>query len=145
MLAFPPKNTITKHSFNPSVDGMPRLAAFEKMYHRYRIKYFNIAFKSGSGTAVSGNICVGVNVGPALENIKDGSDVMKCRPSFYTPAWKNESLTVGGDIDLSRYMLCGDTSADGVAFTLYLYASADALGMLQVSYEVEFSHPRPFT
>lgn len=130
--------------FNPSIDSIPRLAAHEKMYRRYRIKYINISFRSGSGTATAGNMAVGVMVGPKDTSIISTDHVLKLRPSFYVPAWKNDSLTLGRDIDLSRFMLCGDTSADGIAFTLYVGASAANLGMIQVSYEVEFSHPRPF-
>lgn len=87
---------------------------------------------------------MGVCVGPALTSIKTQEDVMKLRPSFYVPAWKNDSLALGSDIDLSRFMLCDDNTADGVAFTLYVIASSADLGLLQVSYEVEFSQPRPF-
>lgn len=130
--------------FNPSPDELTRLKAMEKMYTRFRVKYVNVAYKSGSGTATAGNVAVGVAVGPAQAEIKDATTVMKLRPSFFVPAWKNASLTVGADIDLGRYMLCGDDKADGVAFTLYVYSTAANLGMLQVSYKVEFSHPRPF-
>lgn len=130
--------------FNPSCDGLPRLAAVEKMYHRYRIKYVNIAFKSGSGTATAGNVAFGVCVGPKVANVKTQSDIMKLRPFSYVPAWKNSSITVGSDIDIGRFMISGSKSEDGVAFTLYIFASAAQLGVIQISYEVEFSHPTPF-
>lgn len=138
-----PTGAIQQIVFNPGCEGTPRLTAFEKMYRRYRMKYCNIAFKSGSGTATAGNVAIGVAVGPPLSVVKSKDLILKLKPSFYVPAWKNESLTLGADIDLSRFMLCGDTSADGVAFTLYVFGQQDA-GMIQVSYEVEFSHPIPF-
>lgn len=135
--------SLQTYSFNPGNNSLPRLAAHAKMYHRYRIKYMNIAFKSGSGTATDGNVAVGVCVGTVLTQVKQQADVMKLKPSFYVPAWKNDSLTVGRDIDINRFMICGDNSLDGVAFTLYVLGTAN-VGMLQVSYEVEFSHPNPF-
>lgn len=130
--------------FNPSVSDMPRLAAHAKMYRRYRIKFMNIAYKSGSGTATDGNVALGIEVGPLDPVIKSQSDVLKLRPSFFVPAWKNASITVGKDIDLARFMLAGDSTADGVAFTLYVWSKAANPGVIQVSYEVEFSHPHPF-
>lgn len=129
--------------FNPGIPATPRLKSFEAMYRRYRIKYFSVAFKSGSGMATAGNVTLGIAVGPKMSEVKDSDTILKLRPSFYVPAWKNDSVTVGSDIDLGRYMLCGDNTADGIAFTLYVQGTADA-GMIQVSYEVEFSHPRPF-
>lgn len=137
-------NTLKTYEFNPSVTETPRLNAHEAMYRRFRIRYFNIAYKSGSGTATEGNVAVGVAVGPKMADVKDQDTILKLRPSFYVPSWKNDSITVGGDIDLSRYMLCSDMSADGIAFTLYVMSSKASTGMIQVSYEVEFSHPRPF-
>lgn len=130
--------------FNPSPEELVRLKAMEAMYTRYRVRYVNVSYKSGSGTATAGNVAVGIAAGPAIEAVKTATDVLKLRPSFYVPAWKNESLSIGADIDLGRYMLCGNTSADGVAFTLYVYSTAANLGLIQVSYNVEFTQPKPF-
>lgn len=130
-------------TFNPSADGLVRLKAQEKMYGRYRILYMNIAYKSGSATNVTGNVAVGVLVGTVNSNVLDQSAILKLKPSFYVPAWKNESLTVGASIDSQRSMISGDTTLDGVSFTLYVYGNQN-IGMIQVSYKVEFSFPHPF-
>lgn len=136
--------TMKSYAFNPAVAELPRLKAHAAMYRRYRIKYFNIAYKSGAGMATEGNVTVGVLVGPVDPAVKDAATIMKLRPSFFTPAWKSASLTLGADVDLARYMLSGDATADGIAFTLYAISTVNSPGMIQVSYEVEFSHPHPF-
>lgn len=130
-------------AFNPSADVLPRLHAHEKMYTRYRIKYMNIAYKSGSGTSTVGNVSVAVQVGPKNTQVTT-ANILSLKPSFFVPAWKNDALTLGKDIDSSRYMICGDTTSDGVSFCLYVSPSAANLGVIQVSYEVEFAFPRPF-
>lgn len=130
-------------SFNPGIDGTPRLKAFERMYKRYRFRYISIAYKSGSGTATPGNVWVGVLPGPVDKAVTE-ANIGNLKPSFFVPAWKNDSMTLGRDIDTARWMLCGDNTIDGVAFTLYVHGSAANLGVLQVSYEVEFDMPRPF-
>lgn len=134
---------VTSYQFNPAPDGLVRLKAHENMYNRYRIKYMNIAYKSGSGTATTGNVWVGVCGGPVNKAITAGN-VSKLRPSFFVPAWKNESLTLGKDIDSQRWMRCGNDSDDGVSFTLYVESAEVGLGVIQVSYEVEFQQPKPF-
>lgn len=139
----PVKKGLTVYAFNPGTDGMVRLSAHEKMYGRYRTRYMNISYKSGSGTATAGNVWVGVLIGAKNDSVTAGS-VGRLRPSFYVPAWKNESLTLGRDIDMSRWMKCGDVTDDGTTFCLYVDSTADALGVLQCSYEVEFQQPRPF-
>lgn len=140
------KKGVTTKVFNPAPEELPRLAGHAMMYRRYRIMYMNISYKSGSGTSTAGNVAVGVSVGPAIDATKvtDSTAVLKLRPSFYVPAWKNASLTLGKDIDTARFMIVGDKGIDGVSFTLYTAAAADDLGMIQVSYKVEFSHPVPF-
>lgn len=132
--------------FNPGNTDMPRLYNMAQMYTRYRFKYLNVAYKSGSGTSVVGNVAVGIASGPALMKTADATTdkILKLRPSFFVPAWKNDTLSIGSDIDLSRFMLCSDTTADGIAFCLYVASTADNLGFIQVSYEIEFSQPRPF-
>lgn len=138
-----PTGTLQAFQFNPSAPGLVRLEQQEKMYGRYRIKYFNISFKSGSATNVAGNVALGILVGVKNDAVKTQADVLKLKPSFYVPAWKNETMTVGGLIDSQRYMMCGDTTNDGVSFTLYVYGTKD-VGMIQVSYRVEFAYPHPF-
>lgn len=139
---FPIEKGFKTYSFNPSCDKLTRLALYEKMYQRYRIKYMNISYKSGAGTATAGNISVGICVGKKLDKVT-ADNITALRPFFYVPAWKNDSLTLGKDVDTSRYMLCGDDTADGVSFTLYTNAT-DSTGLMQISYEVEFMYPHPF-
>lgn len=133
------------YAMNPSPTEMPRLTAFSKMYARFRIKYMNVSYVSGSGTATTGNLSVGILAGVADKTVVDQSTIMKLRPSFFTPAWKSATISLGADIDLQRYMLCNDATADGVAFTLYIMSSVASIGVIKVSYEVEFSQPRPFS
>lgn len=130
--------------FNPSIDELPRLAAYEKMYQRYKIQYMNVAYISGSATNVTGNVALGIAPGPKRSDIKTSGDIMKLRPSFYVPAWKNDSISVGRLIDSSRFMFCGNNTEDGVSFTLYVFGTKD-IGMIQVSYGVRFAYPHPFT
>lgn len=135
--------------FNPAVDAMPRLAAHEKMYTRYRYRYVNIAFKSTSGTATDGSIVIGIASGPALysttgDNKLDRDKILKMKPMIVVPAWKNDTIAVGAQIDASRWMFCGDTTRDGVAFTVYVDTTATKIGVLQISYDIEFDFPRPF-
>lgn len=128
---------------NPAPEAMPRLAKMAAMYRRYRFRYCNISYKSGSGTSTAGNVAIGVCAGPKLDSIKDQGHVMKLRPSIYVPAWKNDSFSMGRDIDTSKFMICEDNTIDGVAFALYVHGTK-GVGMVQVSYEVEFSQPHPF-
>nr|QQP18796.1 hypothetical protein 2 [Soybean thrips tombus-like virus 5] len=137
-------NKLTTYSFNPAVNETPRLSQHEKMYARYRFKRLTISYKPLVGTATTGSVTIGAMVGTAYDKIKKADDIMKLRPMLVTPGWKAASFTLGSDIDLARYMLCGDNTADGVAVTIYAIGSAEHLGLIQVSYEVEFSHPRPF-
>nr|QTJ63635.1 hypothetical protein [Hymenopteran tombus-related virus] len=132
------------YMMNPSCTEMPRLAAYEKMYSRYKVNYFNISFKSTSGTAISGSVTVGVEIGTKDDNIKDAKAIQKLRPMFVVPAWKSDTIALGSEFTISRALVCGDKSNDGVAFTLYVSSTHADLGIIQVSYEVEFSFPRPF-
>lgn len=133
---------LTTHEFNPS-GGLPRLQKYEEMYGRYRIRYMNIAYKAGVGMAVEGNVGMGVLVGPKRAAVT-ADKVSALRPYVFTPAWKSATISLGNDIDPAKWMVCGDGTVDGVAFTLYINASAASLGVLQVSYEVEFDQPQPF-
>lgn len=122
---------------------MPRLAAHAKMYRRYRIRYMNITYTSASGTATTGKIALGTCVGPLLKDVDSVDKILKLRPNLALPAWKSGSISIGSDVDTSRYMLAGDTTADGIAFTLYVQGDK-GIGLIKVSYSVEFSQPRPF-
>lgn len=135
--------TLQVFEFNPSVDAAVRLASHEKMYSRYRILYFNIAYKSGSATNVAGNYAFGIAPGPKIAVVNDQDAVMKLRPSVYGPVWKNSNITVGRIIDSQKFMYCGKNNEDGISFTLYAFGDKGK-GMLQISYKVEFAYPHPF-
>lgn len=139
-----PLKTFTYYQFSPSNAALPRLDAHAKMYERYKINYFNISYKSGSSTNVPGNIAIGVSPGPRIAAVTSQDTILKLKPSFYIPAWRNEALSVGGLIDSQRFMHVGKDGEDGISFTLYVQASADNLGKLQVSYSVQFAYPVPF-
>lgn len=138
-----PTGSLQVFTFNPGPQELVRLKQFESMYNRYRIKYINIAFKSGSSISTSGNVAFGINVGTKLDGVKDQATIMKLRPFVYIPVWKSETLNVGTQIDSQKYMYCGLEDNDSVAFTLYVFGTKDS-GMLQVSYEIEFAYPKPF-
>lgn len=123
---------------------MPRLAKFEDMYERYRFNYVNIAYKSGSGTATTGNVAVGVLSGKVNSNVKDLDTILKLKPAFFVPVWKNDSLTLNKFINGQMTLHTGLSDNDSVAFTLYTYTGTDSPGMLSISYSVEFSFPKPF-
>lgn len=133
---------LSTYVFNPAPE-LPRLKRYEEMYGRYRIKYMNIAFKAGVGTATTGNVGMGILVGP--KNVTVTKDkISALRPYVFTPGWKSATMSIGADIDTARWMICGDDTIDGVAFTLYVAAAGASLGVLQISYEVEFDQPKPF-
>lgn len=135
--------SLAVYAFNPAPKELTRLYTHSKMYRRYKIFYMNISYKPGVGTATDNNIAMGIAVGPRIASVKDQDTVVKLRPMAYCPGWKAFNLTVGSDIDLSRYMLCGDETADGIAFCLYVFGTAQS-GLIQISYKVELSHPIPF-
>lgn len=139
------KKGTTAYQFNPSPDDLVRLKAFEKMYDRFRVSYVNVSFKSTSGTAVAGSVAIGVAAGPRIAEVKDRDSVMKLRPMFVVPAWKSDTLSLGKQVDSQKWMYCGDTTRDGVSFTLYVDSTDDSLGVVQVSYLVEFDFPKPFS
>lgn len=136
--------TLQVFQFNPSAPSLVRLAAQEKMYARFRIVYFNITYKASSATNVAGRVTFGLHPGPKNDQVLKEEDVMKLRPFVMTPVWKSESIAVGKNIDSQKFMFCGDTTADGVAFTLYAITTADSPGIIMVSYRVEFAYPHPF-
>lgn len=103
----------------------------------------NISYKSGSATNVAGNIAVGIAPGKKIDSLKTQDMVMKLKPSFYIPVWKNENLSTGKLIDSQRFMYCNSDTDDGVSFTLYAMGTPKS-GMLQVSYTVQFAYPIPF-
>lgn len=129
---------------NPGVDAMVRLKQHEAMYSRYKIRFMNISYKPLVGTANDSSVRLGIAVGPKLSNVTTADDIAKLRPNVIIPGWKAENISVGSMIDSSRFMFCGDTTRDGVSFTIYAIGSKDAIGLIQCSYEVVFSFPRPF-
>lgn len=131
-------------TFNPHNDSLPRMKATASTYQRFRIKYVNIAYVTASSAATDGSIAFGVAPGPALSVPKRG-DILKLRPAQMVPVWKSATINLGNQIDSSRYMFVGDTTRDGVAFTLYhahSCATADP-GYFKVSYEIELAYPHP--
>lgn len=87
---------------------------------------------------------LGISPGPKLAAVKTSDDILKLKPSFYVPAWRNESLSLGRLIDSQRFMHVGKDDEDGISFTLYVASSANDLGKIQVSYSVQFAYPVPF-
>lgn len=139
-----PSTTLNQMQFNPAPPDLARLEQFSKMYHRFKINRITVHYEPGVGTATTGNISMGICVGPPLGNITTSAHIMKLTPSCFVPAWKSGSITVGRDIDIGRYMICGGTGDTSVACTLYTLASAANLGLFRVTYDVSFSYPVNF-
>jgi hypothetical protein len=137
------KATLTTYQFNPA-GGMARLTAMSKLYRRFRIVSFKFTYASGSGTATTGNLAMGILAGPPITEVKLASDILKLTPSVYVPAWKNATIAVGRNIDSQKWLYTNTADADGVAFTLYAIGSAADLGIIRATYNVQFSYPKPF-
>jgi hypothetical protein len=140
----PTTGTIERYTFNPAPDALKRLDQFSKMYHRFKINRIVVHYEPGVGTATTGNIAFGICIGPAIANISTSEAIMKLCPASYVPAWKSTSISVGRDIDIGRFMICGGTGDTSVACTLYVLATAKDLGILRVTYDVSFSYPVNF-
>lgn len=130
---------VNTYEFDPAPANLTRLQQFSGMYHRYKISHMKISFIPGVGTATAFNVTFGTCVGKPISLVKESADILKLRPSCFRPGWKAGSITLGANIDKSRFMECGTDTA----FTLYV-AATGACGILQVSYRVEFSYPQPF-
>lgn len=136
--------TIERYTFNPAPDALARLQQFAKMYHRFKINRIVVHYEPGVGTATTGNVAFGICIGPAIATIDKSDEIMKLCPSSYVPAWKASSISVGRDIDIGRYMICGGNGDTSIACTLYVLATAKDLGIIRVSYDVAFSYPVNF-
>lgn len=139
-----PTANLGVYEFNPSCDGLVRLAQHEKMYTRYRVINFNITWKPATSAMTNGAVYFGILPGVKNANVKDKTTILQVRPSRMTPVWKSATITTGSSIDTQRYMKCG-AGGDDVSFTLYVNTDASAwYGAFQVSYRVELSFPNPF-
>lgn len=128
---------------NCSALELPRLAAHGKMYERYRILSLGVDYIPLSGVATEGNIRVAIVPGPKRDSINDKT-VLKVQPLLMRPGWKAGSLQAGRNLDSQKFMHVGKTDEEGVAATIYAYASKASLGTLRVRYTVQFSFPIPF-
>lgn len=129
---------------NPGCAQLPRLAQYETMYERYRITRVTVAYEPLSGAATEGNIAVAILPGPKNSKVVDWASIAKCQPNMMRPAWKPGQIRAGPALDAQRFMHAGVTSEDGVAFTIYAKPSKANIGLLRVTYSVEFAFPRPF-
>lgn len=132
------------YQFNPGCGETPRLARLATMYARYRFRKVSFKYHSGSGTATTGSVAIGVATGTTYAEVKDANTVLKLQPSAFGAAWKNLSLTLPRSIDSQKWYRCSENSIDGVSFTFYVNADAANLGRIEVTYEVEFGFPHPF-
>lgn len=135
-----PTGSLQTFEFNPATPDLPRLNAESSKFLRYRIQFFNVAYKSASSTATSGAVYFGIGVGPKNPAIKKGDDILKLRPSIMCPVWKNESINVGRIINSQLFLYVNDKTRDGIAFTLYLVGPSD-VGQIQCSYRIELAYP----
>lgn len=131
--------------FNPGNTKTPRLAAFEKMYTRYRIISITLTYVPSTSTYSTDNISYGVASGPINTDIKGADTIMRLKPAHMRPAYTTSNIKLNRSIMSQPWLYCGDNSRDGVAFVLYLNASGNNLGHFTVTYDIEFTNPRPFS
>lgn len=130
--------------FNPGKTGLPLLDAEAAKFTRYKFFSCSVSFKATASTMTSGEMVWGIAPGPALSEVKAKADVLKLRPFQIGAVWKSTSLTVGKQITPQPYLYCNEDSRDGVAFCVYVWQdSTEVSGVLQVTYDVEFSYPNP--
>ena len=139
-----PLAKLAAFEFNPAPAGLTRLANLAKMYERYRFHYINISYKATSPTTQQGQLAMGVMPGQKSDKVKSNDEIVKLRPMVICPPWKSDSMSLGRNIDSQRYMHVGRAGDDGVSFTLYVNASAANMGVIQISYRIEFEYPSPF-
>lgn len=135
------KVSLQAFEFNPGVPGLTRLARYEEMYSRFRIRSVRVEFMPGTGVASAGNVTFGVAVGPKNPRVT-ADNLTALSPVCFTPAWKSASLVVDSQIDNTRWGLCGG-GTESISFTLYTVASAESLGLLRIHYSIEFAFPHP--
>lgn len=155
VLGTPTKTGLYTLEFNPgSCKNTPsgantleatRLNYEAAKYNRFRIRYVNIAYKGTTSTYTTGQATLGIMAGPSDSSVKTASDIQKLRPLWVGPVWKNGSISVGQDIQSQlSYLTSKAGDFDGVPFTIYFQQSNDsACGVLEISYLVEFSFPKP--
>lgn len=131
--------------FNPGNDATPRLAAFEKMYTRYRVISMHISYVPSTSTYSTENVTYGVASGPANADIKDADTIMRLKPANMRPAYISSNIKITSQIMTQPWLYCSDATRDGVAFTLYVNASGDKLGHFTLTYDIELTNPRPFS
>lgn len=139
-----PTATLQTLAFTGAFSGSTRLLATAKTFSRYRIKNLKIWFESGVGMATTGNVSFGISPGTLNANVKDADTILKLNPSTFTPGWKSAGFIVGQEIDMQKWYITNSTDADGTAFCLYIIASAEKLGQISVTYDIEYSMPNPF-
>nr|QQP18789.1 hypothetical protein 2 [Soybean thrips tombus-like virus 4] len=131
--------------FNPGHSKLPRLNRQAGMYERYRVVYVTVKFVPAVATTTTGSLYFSICPGPSQTAVKTADDILKLRPSRCVAVWQSATINMGQAIDTQRYMVCGDTSVDGTAFTLYYqYGNTAAGGHFQVSYKIEFAYPKVF-
>lgn len=136
---------ITVLTFNPASTALPRLSQYEKMYARYRILYMDIKYVPTTSAATTGSITFCVIPGPVNNTITTQDAILKCRPMRSVAIWQGATLPVSQTIDSQKFLYCGGSTEDGVAFVLYVWGDADpALGYFNISYKVQFAYPKPF-
>nr|QZZ63383.1 hypothetical protein [Leuven Tombus-like virus 3] len=139
------KKDLTTFVFNPAPDSLPRLASFEKMYTRYRVINLTVSYLPSTSTYSTDNVTLGVNPGPKLPEVKDAETIMRLKPSFMRPVYQSASIRLTSSTMPQPWLYCSDDTRDGVFIVLYVYATAGSLGHFNVTYDIEFSNPRPFS
>ncbi|WAK79900.1 MAG: capsid protein [Tombusviridae sp.] len=132
-------------AFNPGNSSTPRLAAFEKMYTRYRVHNMLITYVPSTSTYSTENVAYGVASGPVNADIKDSDTIMRLKPAHMRPAYITSNIRIAANIMAQPWLYCSDDTRDGVAFVLYVNATGANLGHFTLTYDLELTNPRPFS
>lgn len=131
--------------FNPGNDSTPRLAAFEKMYTRYRVISMLITYVPSTSTYSTDNVAYGVASGPVNADITDADTIMRLKPANMRPAYITSNIRLTSAIMAQPWLYCSDNTRDGVAFVLYSNATGNNFGHFTLTYDIELTNPRPFS
>lgn len=141
----------TYYSFNPNplkkgttATGCPRLANISKMYTKYRINSVRVKYRSTCSTTQTGMVVVAVHSGTANSAVKTATDALQVKPHLTLSPWEDGVLTIPNSVMAQRQLYSGDTTRDGVAFTVYASGPKDS-GYLEVEYSVTLFDPIPFS
>lgn len=121
-----------------------RLTKFAAMYSRYKIHSVVVKYCPLVGSAQVGAVQYGIMAGK--NNAQAIKQIMALKPSQAHHGSIYSSISVGQNIMAQPFLYTGaGGSDDGTAFTLYWTTTVASVGVFEVTYDVTFSSPLPFT